>query len=339
MKVAIIGRTQILYETTIRLRQAGHAIVCVVTSKAAPEYSRNEKDFERLATECGAEYFLTNTLNKPEIETALSGADIGVSTNWVSVITQKHIDLFRHGILNSHTGDLPRYRGNACANWALLSGDDRITNTIHFMEGGKLDCGRIICQDHLAVENSTTIADVYRWTEETLPALYEKALALLEKDPNCMMKYADPDDPDGFRCYPRLPEDGFIDWTRSANDVHNLVRAVTTPFAGAYTYHLVNDEVKKLVVLESRVVEPATRDRAMPGHVLENNADNGESLVRCGEGVIALRRCRYEGEEDEFSPGKRWKSIRMRLGVRAEDWLWAIQQRKRIEQNLGKTQR
>ena len=138
------------------------------------------------------------------------------------------------------------------------------------------------------------------------------------------MKYADLNSPQSFRCYPRLPEDSFIRWELPVVKIHNLIRAVCFPFSGAYTYHWHKAEVKKLFVLKSRIIKSETKDFASPGHILGNKKETGESLVQCGDGIIALLKCRYEGEQKEFIPGKRWKSIRMRLGVRVEDWLWEI---------------
>ena len=149
MKVAIIGRTQILYETILKLHEEGHQIGCIITAKAAPEYTRKDDDFRNLAKRLNVPFSLTSSLDRPEVEEMCQGSDIGVSVNWVSVILQKHIDWFRLGILNSHHGDLPRYRGNACSNWAIIRGEEEITSTIHFMEGGQLDCGRIICHKYL----------------------------------------------------------------------------------------------------------------------------------------------------------------------------------------------
>ena len=48
-------------------------------------------------------------------------ADIAVSINWPTLIRGKALAAFSYGILNAHTGDLPRYRGNACANWAIIA--------------------------------------------------------------------------------------------------------------------------------------------------------------------------------------------------------------------------
>lgn len=329
MKVAIIGRTQILYETALKLHEEGYEISCIITAKAAPEYTRNENDFKNLAKEIGTSFFLTNTLNKPEILEACQGLDIGVSINWISIIKQSYIDLFRLGILNSHYGDIPRYRGNACPNWAIIRNEEQITCTIHFMEGDKLDCGRIISQEHYKLDNDACITDIYKWGEASTPKLFVQALRILEDDDSFILKYADPNSPQSFHCYPRLPEDSYISWDLPVLKIHNLVRAVCFPFAGAYTFHWHNGEVKKLFVLKSRIVSAEKSVVAVPGHVLENNSETGESLVQCGDRIIALIKCRYDGEHEEFAPGKRWKSIRMRLGIRVEDWLWEIYKAKK----------
>jgi len=324
MRVAIIGRTQILYETALKLHEAGHEICCIITAKAAPEYTRNEGDFKELAKKQKSPFLLTNTLDKPEIEAWCKNVDIGVSVNWVSIVQQRHIDLFRIGILNAHHGDLPKYRGNACSNWAIINNEENIINTIHFMEGGKLDCGRIICQESFAFNKDITITDVYKWSEESTPMLFVKALQMIENDNDFMLKFADPNSIDSFRCYPRLPEDSLIKWELPVLTIHNLIRAVCFPFPGAYTYHWYKGKVRKLIVLKSRILQYETNDLAIHGHILENNSETGESLVQCGEGIIALLKCRYDDEEEEFFPGQKWNSIRMRLGVRIEDWLWEI---------------
>ncbi|MHC4872455.1 MAG: methionyl-tRNA formyltransferase [Planctomycetota bacterium] len=324
MKIAIIGRTQILYETVLKFQNEGFDIGCIITAAAAPEYSKNEEDFKSLAEGAGIPFFISNTLDDPDIQSVLNDIDLGVSLNWVSVIRQKHIDLFGIGILNSHHGDLPAYRGNACTNWAIINNEKRVANSIHLMEGDRLDCGRIICQQYFDLDEDKTITDIYNWAEETTPDMFVEAVKKLTEDNSYTLKYADPESIESFRCYPRLPEDGFIDWQKPVADIHNLIRALCCPFPGAYTYHKYKGEVKKLHILKSRIVSSETKDYAMPGHVLINNSETGESLVKCGDGILALKICRYDSDPEEFQPGKRWQSIRMRLGIRSEDWLWEI---------------
>jgi hypothetical protein len=99
---------------------------------------------------------------------------------------------------------------------------------------------------------------------------------------------------------------------------------VCYPFSGSFTYHRYKGEIKKLIILKSRIVKHDTNDIAVPGHVIENNSKTGESHIKCGKGIIAILECKYEDEDKVFEPGKRWKSIRMRLGIRVEDWLWGI---------------
>ncbi len=312
MKIAIIGRTQILYETALKLHKEGHEIACIITAKAAPEYTRYENDFKELTEKSHAAFLLTYTLDSPEISELCKDLDIGVSMNWVSVISQRHLDLFRLGVLNSHNGDLPRYRGNACSNWAIINNEEQITNTIHFMEADKLDSGRVICRERFNLLPDKTITDVYNWLEKSTPALYAKALHLLENDNKYSLYYADAGGPESFRCFPRLPEDGFINWEQSALAIHNIIRAVCAPFSGAYTYHWHDGELRKLILLKSLIVQTATKDIAIPGHVLRNDLETGESHVQCGDGIIALLQCRYENESEEFPPGNRWRTIRMR---------------------------
>ena len=321
MKIAIIGRTQMLYDTAIAFADAGHEISSIITATAAPEYTRKEDDFRNLAEEYNCAYFLSKSLDAQGIEDACRGLDMGISVNWVSVVQQKHIDWFNLGILNAHLGDLPRYRGNACPNWAIMQGEKEIVLSIHFMEGGLLDCGRIVLQDRILLNEDTTIKDIYLWSEENLPKSFVKSVEILKRDPSYTLKYADPDSTDAFRCYPRLPEDGYINWDMTAEYIHRVVRASGPPFDGAYTFHVSGGILKKMYVYSSKIIEKNTKDLAVPGHVLKNNKNTGESWVKCREGIIGLQECRYADEMVKFNPGKRWKSIKMRLGVRVEDSL------------------
>ncbi|HXD74599.1 MAG TPA: formyltransferase family protein [Vicinamibacterales bacterium] len=328
MKIAVIGRTSILYDTAIALRSAGHSIVCVITSPAAPEYTRTEDDFRQLAESFDAPFFCAAPGLRPDFDRLCRGADVAVSVNWTSIFSSRQIELFRIGILNTHHGDLPRYRGNACANWAILRGETSITATVHLVEGGRLDCGRVVAQERYPLTARTTVGDVYDWSDRSTPALLMRAIEALEKDPAFTVKVARLEDVESFRCYPRMPEDMYIAWDRPPSEVDALVRASSRPFAGAYTFHWENTTVKKLRVLAARVVSESTKDVAAPGQILHNDRDTGETFVRCGPGVLALVSCRYDDEAGEFAPGRRWTSIRMRLGVRAEDWLWQLAQQR-----------
>jgi len=326
MKIGIIGRHKMLYNSIIALADQGHQFGAIITSSAPSEYACKENEFEDIARKLEVPFLLTENLDDPAVTEICRGLDLGISINWGTIISGKQLSLFQLGILNVHAGDLPQYRGNASPNWAIIKGEKNITLSVHFMEEEKLDCGRIVTQEHFNLTDNTNIKEIYTWMENITPKLLVKSVEILSSDPHFSIKTADADAPDSFRCYPRLPEDGFIDWNSSVLEIHNLIRASGEPFAGAYTYHLSENTLKKLIILESRIVSSETKDLAVPGHVIENNPSSGESFVRCRDGILALIRCRYEDEEPSFLPGQKLKSIRLRLGIRKEDLLWKLTQ-------------
>lgn len=112
MRIAIIGRTEILYNTARHLRKAGYTITCILTAKEAPEYTRSAADFQALADQWRIPF-----AQGPRIVDHLdflkaSASEIAVSINYTGIVPQEAIDIFPLGILNAHGGDLPRYRVN-----------------------------------------------------------------------------------------------------------------------------------------------------------------------------------------------------------------------------------
>jgi len=295
MNIAIIGRSRMLYNTAVRLRDEGHSIKAIITAKTQPEYTKNESDFKKLAEKMKIPFFLARSFSEPRLMSALKGLDLGVSVNWVSVVSQDVIDSFRIGILNAHMGDLPSYRGNACPNWAIINGEDEIVLSAHLMEGGKLDSGRIITQEKMPLLKDTYIGDVYNWSEETTPKLFLKALSSLEGNPGYTLKNADAGSPGSFRCYPRRPEDSKINWNDAGEKIYSLIRASSRPFSGAYCFL----NVEKLIIWKAEIYSDNEHFCAMPGQICKVGRDyfvvitgNGKLLVReweCASKVTSIR--------------------------------------------------
>lgn len=312
MKVVIIGRTKMLYGTALMLKEHGCELVGVITAKAAPEYDYREGDFERLATSLDIPYFFTTSLENPKIVEFLEKvkADIGVSVNWVGLVRETTISRFKHGILNAHLGDIPRFRGNACSNWAIINGEKEIVLSIHLMEGGQLDCGRVLVQDRMSIGDDTYIGDVHRWANEMIPCSFVNAIDLIKKDPNSMLKYADPCAAESFRCYPRCPGDGLIDWKHQAIEIHRLIRASSEPFAGAFTFH----QVKRLTIWRASLINDHEKYCAVPGQVCSIDKTNGTVTVITGLGKLMLNEVSFE-EPTHIVPAAIIRSTRTRLGI------------------------
>lgn len=305
MKIAIIGRTEVLYNTAIDLKKKGYEISCILTSKAAPEYSRTENDFKILAEMWGIPFEQGANIEKHIDFLRKTNSDLAVSINYSGVIPQSVIDLFPFGILNAHGGDLPRYRGNACQAWAILNGESQIGLCIHKMIGGELDSGDIIAREFLDINLSTKITDVWDWITNCTPNIMEKAVVRLQKDPHYILEKQSLDPKDALRCYPRKPEDGRIDWNRDAIDVLRLINASNKPYTGAYC--LFENETMKL--WEAELIEDSECFCAVPGQVTKISNDFIE--VACGKGLIRLFLVEYENKIS--SPNLFIKSIRKRL--------------------------
>ncbi|MFZ5427663.1 MAG: methionyl-tRNA formyltransferase [Thermodesulfobacteriota bacterium] len=322
MRVALIGRHQALHAAGLAAMERGHRIACVVTAKSRPEYLKHEEDFRDLARAAGCPFFYLPDFRDPALRQTLDGLDAAISMNWVGILGAEALGLFRTGVLNAHYGPLPRYRGNACPNWAILAGEESIHLCVHLMEPGELDCGRVIREDSIRVTPQTYISDIYDWGDRVIPALFAEALDQLDADPGFCLRMASPDDPAAFRCHPRIPEDARIDWSRPSSEIHRLVRASSDPLPGAYTYFMSGGALSRLYVLRAREGGRAGLDLAVPGQVTARGRD-GSLKVRCGDGSLALELCRVDNGEP-FAPASRFMSSRFRLGVDPLDALYLL---------------
>jgi methionyl-tRNA formyltransferase len=133
--------------------------------------------------------------------------------------------------LNMHGSLLPKYRGRAPVNWAILHGETQTGASLHIMEA-KPDAGHIVGQIAVTIGPDETATDVFGKVSKAAVEVMEQALpALIQgkvpKKPNELAK--------GSYFGGRKPEDGRIDWGKTAQQIHDLVRAVAPPYPGAFT--------------------------------------------------------------------------------------------------------
>lgn len=322
MRVAALGRTQLLYDSVREIARRGHRVVLIGTSPAAPEYSRREEDFAALAAELGCPFFCDARIGREENLRLIAeaGAEVAVSTNWVSVIPGEVLRMFPHGVVNSHFGDLPRYRGNACPNWAILQGEREIVITLHQM-AEELDAGPILMQRPVPLDAGTYVGDVYRYTEEHLAGMYADVVDGLEA--GTLTPRPQPADPAlALRCYPRVPGDALLAWEHPAEHLARLVRASAEPFGGAFTYL----GGARLTVWRARAEPLSSSSLAVPGTVAWIRRESGEVGVLTGDGVLVLGEVQPEGGARQPAAAV-VRSARARLGLRLEDEVPALRAR------------
>ena len=160
------------------------------------------------------------------------------------------------GALNIHGSLLPKYRGRVPVNWAIIHGEIETGATLHYMVA-KPDAGDIVGQTAVPILPDDTAGEVFN--KVTLAAeltLHRVLPSLIASNAPRLVQ----DLSQGSYFSGRKPEDGRIDWNWSAQQIHNLVRAVAPPYPGAFT--TINGQTAR--ILRTRMIELETEPRLAP---------------------------------------------------------------------------
>lgn len=157
-------------------------------------------------------------------------ADFLFSFYYRSMLGAPLLECARRGALNMHGSLLPKYRGRAPVNWAILNGEREIGATLHYMVA-RADAGDIVDQQAVPILADDDAREVYAKVTAAAEMVLVRSLPGLIK--GSAPRRAQPIVP-GQYFGRRGPEDGRIDWRWPAERIHNLVRAVAPPFPGAF---------------------------------------------------------------------------------------------------------
>ena len=157
--------------------------------------------------------------------------DLMFMVSWRYLVPPAVYERARLGAYVFHDSLLPEYRGFSPTVWAILNGEDHTGVTLFEIAEG-VDNGPIIAQRRIPIGPDDSIAEVLpRVTDAYLELLTEQLPALLA---GTAPRKAQDHSQATYTCR-RLPEDNQIDWSRPAAEIHDLIRAVTAPYPGAYT--------------------------------------------------------------------------------------------------------
>ena len=182
--------------------------------------------------------------------------------------------LATRGALNMHGSLLPRYRGRAPINWAILRGERETGATLHYMIE-RADAGDIVDQHRVAIGINDTALDVSRKVTAAAAIVMTRSLpALINGTAPRLPQRILP----GQYFGRRRPEDGRIDWSQPASAIHDLVRAVAPPFPGAYT----DIDGERWWLHATRLVGPTPSPQPAP--LL--HASDGHCYIACVDGQM-----------------------------------------------------
>lgn len=176
------------------------------------------------------------------------------------------------GAFNMHGSLLPKYRGRVPVNWAIIHGERETGATLHEMVA-KPDAGRLVDQLAIPILPNDLAIDVFRKVTVAAETVLSRALPALV---NGTAKLSEQNLAAGSYFGGRKPEDGRIDWRRSAREVHNLIRAVAPPYPGAFC----DVRGKRLQLLHTIDVGLPRGAPHAPALLL----DKGTLTLRCADG-------------------------------------------------------
>lgn len=256
------------------LLDAGVEVRLVVTHADDPAERVWFASVAQLARERGLEVLLDPAAAELERRVREAGADFIFSFYYRRMLPGALLALARRGAYNMHGSLLPRHRGRAPVNWAVLLGDTETGATLHEMLD-KPDAGRIVDQQAVPIGPDDLAVDVFRKVTDAAETVLRRSLPRLVAG---TAELRAQDLARGSYHGARRPEDGRIDWSRSAAEIHNLVRAVAPPFPGAFC----EDGARRRMILRTRL---ESGRQAPPGR-LGPYREGDAWFAACGDGRV-----------------------------------------------------
>ncbi len=214
--------------------------------------------------------------NTPAIERRIEQLrpDFIFSFYYRSMLGTRLLQSARRGALNMHGSLLPKYRGRAPVNWAILRGEKQTGATLHYMVE-RADAGEIVDQMAVPILRDDDAREVFAKVTVAAETILARSLPGLLA--GTAPRRPQPIEP-GQYFGRRRPEDGRIDWSWPAERIHNLVRAVAPPFPGAFAEF----NGGRWMIHKTRVAARTTVARERARLV----AGNGELQVECCDGSV-----------------------------------------------------
>ncbi len=270
-------------------------------------------NFDDVAGRHAIPLYRVRSTNTPEIVHQIRelAPDVIFVIGWTRLVSDEILAIPPLGCVGMHASLLPRYRGRAPVNWAIINNESETGNSAILLDAG-VDTGKVLAQRRFPITLADSCKTVYDkvaesgrdMVRELVPHLLRGQLPCVEQDESqatVMPK--------------RTPEDGIIDWGKPALELFNWIRALTRPYPGAFSYY----DGKRLFIWEARIVHDTDwqRDRAIrkaPGTVI--STEDGIIVAAGFNERLALHRLSFD-----TGPELRWHEFLQQSGLRAGDVL------------------
>jgi methionyl-tRNA formyltransferase len=289
MKVVFLGTPDFAIPSLRALLDAGYEVPAVITQPDRPRgrgHKLNPCEVKKYAISKGLNVHSFKRIRDREGVDFLKNLDfdVMVTAAFGQILSQEILDIPKYGCINVHASLLPKYRGPAPIQWAIIKGETETGITTMLTERG-VDTGDILMQDKTFIEPEETAGELFDRLAEMGGYTLIKTLKGLELGTITPI----PQNHDEATHFPMLKkEDGKIDFHKTAQEVKNLVRGVN-PWPGAYV--TLGSDVLKIWDVE--IVHRTSRRR--PGTMVNCDAKNG-IVVNTADYEIALKEVQFAGK-------------------------------------------
>ncbi|WP_108649006.1 bifunctional UDP-4-amino-4-deoxy-L-arabinose formyltransferase/UDP-glucuronic acid oxidase ArnA [Dongshaea marina] len=276
MKAVVFAYHDIGCSGIRQLLNAGFEIEAVFTHTDSPNEQRFFASVAEVCAEHDLPVFAPHEINHPlwiERIRAME-PDFIFSFYYRDMLSQALLDCAKQGAYNLHGSLLPKYRGRAPVNWALVHGEQETGVTLHQMTT-RPDQGDIVAQQSVTIAERDTALTLHGKINQAANMLLETVLPRLRDG---SATHTPQDDSQASYFGRRTAADGELHWQKSARELYNLTRAVTQPYPGAFSF--VGD--RKLTIWDASIIDQKSSEA--PGTIIST-----EPLqIACGEGVLQV---------------------------------------------------
>ncbi|MCB1476852.1 MAG: methionyl-tRNA formyltransferase [Rhodobiaceae bacterium] len=283
LKLIFMGSPDFAVPTLAELVGAGHDIRAVYSQPAKPAgrgMAEMPTPVARAAGDFGLPVLTPRNFRNQDAIDQFAGfeADAAVVVAYGLILPQAVLDATRYGCFNLHASKLPRWRGAAPIQRAIMAGDGTTAASIMRMEAG-LDTGPVCMEEAVAIGADMTAGDLHDELARAGAGLMLRAMSALALGQLDCETQAE----EGVTYAAKIDKvEARVDWSRSAAEVHNHIRGLS-PFPGAWTQM---PDGSRLKILRSSLAE----GKGEPGIILDNRL-----TIACGEGAVRLQQVQRAG--------------------------------------------
>jgi methionyl-tRNA formyltransferase len=262
----------------------GVDVALVVTHRDNPKETIWFDSVADLAALHGIPTITPDHPNMPEVIAQIRALqpDFFFSFYYREMLKRELLEIPKHGALNMHGSLLPKYRGRVPVNWAIIHSETETGATLHYMTE-KPDNGDIVARQAVPILPNDTALEVFRKVTVAAEMALDACLTDLLADSAPRIKQ---DLIKGGYFGGRNAEDGVIDWSQSAQAIHNLVRAVAPPYPGATT---------QLIGKPMRILQTLVAKYSAAGAKPSFYVNEGKAYAICGQGVLRVVQFELDG--------------------------------------------